>query len=484
MGSEERRDCFVIMPYGTRDYVELVRADERPTTEVRTVKAEIRYATVDFNRVYDDIIEKAVVETGYGLKCTRSDKVKESGMIHREMIRHIIDADVVIVDISLNNPNVFYELGVRHSLRRSTTVVIRHAGIPMGFPFNISGMRAIEYDDRTPEAVTASVERLRDAIKASFEGKDVDSLVHTLFNDILITRNAPPIMEQQVVEREIAKAPGRYVGYITGDITRVGICDAWVNAENTKMEMGRLHDDSISACIRFYGAERDKLNNVTRDIIREELSCLVGPQESVEPGTVLVTSSGQLKNKKFNVKTLLHVAALHGEPGKGYLPIRDYPGCILRVLEVVEDLNRGKTMKTKRQVTTGVFHKRDKIVESELLIDGKINSLLIPLFGSRTAGQHPQDVADQLFRAVSVFFQLHPKCELKKVYFLAYTQNDKQYCDGAIGHLDRLSHLVQPLGHGMHAGGRPGPTAEEPSPFPGGEAPSAPAAPVPFAPGS
>lgn len=431
------------MPFGKKDFVNLKGFTSAPTSSIQEIDARIEHASIDFDRIYKRIIEPAAEHKELELDCRRSDEAKESGMVHREMIRSIIDADVVIVDITLNNPNVFYELGIRHSLRRSTTVVIRNSRLPLSYPFNIAGMRAIEYDDTDDQTIEDSRKRLRESIKASFEGKDVDSLVHTLFNDILITRNAPPIMEQEFVKREVAVAPGRFVGYVTGDIARIKCCDAWVNPENTKMEMGRLHDDSISSTIRFLGARRNAQNYVVEDIVREELENQVDEYMSVEPGTVLMTGPGALKDNN-KVRLLVHVAALHGEPAKGYLPVRDYPGCILRLLNDVEDLNNGKCIETRRRSSRrGWLGTTFATVLRTWSLDRPIESILIPLFGSRTTGQHPQDVADQLFRAASVFFEQNPDSKLKHIYFLAYTLTDKQYCDGAVGSLDRMNRLVK-----------------------------------------
>ena len=278
----------------------------------------------------------------------------------------------------------------------------------MAYPFNIAGMRAIEYDDSTPETIRLSVQRLRESIKASFEGKDVDSLVHTLFNDILITRNAPPIMEQRVSLHEILRAPGHKVGYITGDIARIKCCDAWVNPENTKMEMGRLHDDSISSTIRFLGARRNILNEVIEDEIRDALEDLVSRSQSVEAGSVLMTQPGHLTERN-NVKLLVHVAALHGEPAKGYLPVRDYPGCILRLLSEVEEVNNGKPINMPATRRTGMLWRKQTQFWRSLDIKLPIETIIIPLFGSRTTGQHPQDVTDQLFRAACSLLRAEPE---------------------------------------------------------------------------
>ncbi|MEQ1924345.1 MAG: hypothetical protein ABL952_17750, partial [Pyrinomonadaceae bacterium] len=62
------------------------------------------------------------------------------------------------------------------------------------------------------------------------------------------------------------------MGYITGDIIAIDMVNVWVNPESTRMDMARIHDDSVSAYIRYYGARKDKLGNVKRDLVHDALA--------------------------------------------------------------------------------------------------------------------------------------------------------------------------------------------------------------------
>ena len=108
----DKRMCFVIMPIRTK--ADAARSDE-----------------VDFDRVYREIIKPAVESLnlqGLVIEVIRSDEVERAGLIQERMIEYIADADVAVVDITTQNPNVFYELGVRHALRDRVTVLIRRSG--------------------------------------------------------------------------------------------------------------------------------------------------------------------------------------------------------------------------------------------------------------------------------------------------------------------------------------------------------------------
>src|SRR5260370_947055 len=99
--------CFVIMPYGKKD--------------------DLNGKAIDFDKIYNTII-KAAVKKLKGFKCIRCDDISKPGWVHKRMIEHIFQARVAIVDISTLNANVFYELGVRHALRKGITVIIRREG--------------------------------------------------------------------------------------------------------------------------------------------------------------------------------------------------------------------------------------------------------------------------------------------------------------------------------------------------------------------
>jgi len=91
--------CFILSPIGEEN-------------------SKIRKRT---NSVYEKII-KTVVEPKY--KALRGDEIDEPGLITRQVIKYIINSPLVIADLSNKNPNVFYELGIRHTLRKPTILIM------------------------------------------------------------------------------------------------------------------------------------------------------------------------------------------------------------------------------------------------------------------------------------------------------------------------------------------------------------------------
>lgn len=163
MPDGEKKTCFVIMPFGE--------------------KQDVNGEMVDFDKVYKYIIKK-VVQDKLKLKVTRSDEIQKAGSIHKDMIEHICKDDVAVVDITSLNPNVFYELGVRHSLRPSVTVLIRKKGTKM--PFNIHGLRIIDYD-LDVELADQARERIEAFIKNGLKDVGVDSAVYEILPTLKVT---------------------------------------------------------------------------------------------------------------------------------------------------------------------------------------------------------------------------------------------------------------------------------------------------------
>ena len=105
--SPSRQVCFVDMPFGKK-------IDPRSRTEI------------DFDKVYENAIRPAVEAAG--LDCVRGDQEQTGGIIHAAMLGRLLLAEFVVADLTTANPNVFYELGVRHTAKPYTTIPIFCSG--------------------------------------------------------------------------------------------------------------------------------------------------------------------------------------------------------------------------------------------------------------------------------------------------------------------------------------------------------------------
>ena len=105
---------------------------------------------IDFDQVEGVLIRPALerLRTQYGLAIdggTTGEFIRQ-GNIREDMFRLLITADLVLADISIYNPNAFYELGIRHGLRHQHTFLIRERSTAAKYPFDLQTDRYFTYD--------------------------------------------------------------------------------------------------------------------------------------------------------------------------------------------------------------------------------------------------------------------------------------------------------------------------------------------------
>ncbi len=95
------------------------------------------------DHTYKDLIRPAV--TSCGIDCIRADE-ESQGHIHSQMLQRIFEAPVIIADITELNANVFYELGIAHSIG-CKTVIICSSDFIQKVPFDIAPYRVFVYQE-------------------------------------------------------------------------------------------------------------------------------------------------------------------------------------------------------------------------------------------------------------------------------------------------------------------------------------------------
>lgn len=375
--------CFIIMPFGKKEEIG---------------------KSIDFDKVYTYIIKKALEQVKeFEINCIRSDEISKAGSIHADMMEHILNDEIAIVDLTTSNPNVFYELGVRHALRKSVTVLIRNKGTVI--PFNISGFRVIDYNLEDSKNAEEARNQITDFVVNGLKNRNIDSLVHQVLGGrIAVSNNSKRISNYDVFEFSLRNMPTKKICLITGDILSIKSADIWVNSENTNMKMARFFDRGISSTIRYQGALKDHAGHVIEDIIANELSAVLGHHESVPPATIIVTGSGELE-KTHNVKRIFHVAAVEGMVGQGYRPIANIGHCITKVLS-----------------------KSD----SPEFKDTNIKSILFPIIGTGTGRGDPKIIVPELIESAISYLEINPDSSIEKIYFLAHNEDKRDICLNAL----------------------------------------------------
>jgi tetratricopeptide (TPR) repeat protein len=140
------RRAFVIMPFGNK-------------TADGTV--------IDFDAVYKELLAPAI--TAAGLAPHRADADRRGGSIHVDMFQDLLLAEFVVADLTIDNPNVWYEIGVRHALRAGGAVLTYASRDRL--PFDIAGQRMQRYTLKEgkldPDLVEAERTALTEAIEAT-----------------------------------------------------------------------------------------------------------------------------------------------------------------------------------------------------------------------------------------------------------------------------------------------------------------------------
>lgn len=393
--SERKRKCFVVMPFGE--------------------KQDPDGKQIDFDDIYRFFLKKTVEDMS--IECIRCDEIEESGSIHQKMFEHIYQDDIVVVDITTSNANVYYELGIRHALAKGVTVLIRRKGTVI--PFNIQGLQVIEYDQDRFSSIEQAKARIRDVIGNGLNLRRNDSPVHAIL-DLNIEPEGSPVDSSDIFEWCLKDNEDVRVGLITGDIQNVQGIDVWVNPENTSMQMARPFENSISGIVRYLGAEKDPDNGqVKTDTIAKALEKKMGERTTVDPGTVLVTTSGAME-ATHKVKRLFHAAANYGQVGQGYIPIDQVARCVVNALRTsLEDVDLGAK-----------------------------GSILFPLMATRSRkGAVLEDQVRPLLNAAIEFLSRHPEGTFRRAYFLTYTDKEFDVCQDLLLGDNRLKKPSQPLPH-------------------------------------
>ncbi|MEW5923118.1 MAG: hypothetical protein AB1746_03940 [Candidatus Zixiibacteriota bacterium] len=124
--SDAKNICFVISPIGADGSDIRNRAD----------------------KILKHVLKPAALACGF--EAIRADEISEPGMITSQVIQHIIDDPLVIADLTGTNANVFYELALRHAIRKPLVQIMQKDD---KLPFDVAGMRTISVDHTDLDSV-------------------------------------------------------------------------------------------------------------------------------------------------------------------------------------------------------------------------------------------------------------------------------------------------------------------------------------------
>lgn len=156
------RKAFIVRPFGTK-------------------------SGINFDSVQEQLIAPALAACD--IEGGTTEPFLEAGNIRADMFQQLLVADIVVADISIHNANVFYELGVRHSLQPQKTFLIRakskkdakERGAEDEVPFDLKTDRYLQYDSDSP---AATVDTLIEGLRQTIASENADSPVFQMLPDL------------------------------------------------------------------------------------------------------------------------------------------------------------------------------------------------------------------------------------------------------------------------------------------------------------
>jgi tetratricopeptide (TPR) repeat protein len=151
---------------------------------------------INFDKVEAELIRPALARMG--IQGGTTGEVVRAGNIREDMFQLLLTADLVVADVSIDNANVFYELGIRQALRDKWTVLLRCKADK--FPFDLSTDRYLEYNQDDP---AASLDALVATLNATINGNVKDSPVFKLLPELQVQDHrrflpVPPEFREEV----------------------------------------------------------------------------------------------------------------------------------------------------------------------------------------------------------------------------------------------------------------------------------------------
>lgn len=171
--ADQKPECFVIAPIGTE-------------------KSDVRSRS---DQILKHVIRPVAEECGY--YAIRSDEISEPGSITTQVINHILNAPVLVADLTGNNANVFYELAVRHAIRKPYVQIVQKGE---RIPFDVAGLRTIEINHNDLDSVAAAKEEIRKQIQfTTANATKIDSPITAAVDLAALTQSENPL-EQRMAE--------------------------------------------------------------------------------------------------------------------------------------------------------------------------------------------------------------------------------------------------------------------------------------------
>lgn len=169
-----KKYCFVITPIGN-------------------VGSEI---FIKANGLIDAVIRPVLEKLGY--KVEAAHHINSSGSISNQIIERLLESELVVANLTGLNPNVMYELAVRHA-KRLPVISLAEKGTKL--PFDIQAERTLFYED-SMSGVEILKPKLNEAVNAiDFESENHDNPIYRAAKDIVMQNVLPTDKDQYLIKK-------------------------------------------------------------------------------------------------------------------------------------------------------------------------------------------------------------------------------------------------------------------------------------------
>lgn len=121
----------------------------------------------DFDEFYEDFIKGNLEKLGY--KVIRADNIESQRNILHDIVSSLYSSDLIIADLTSSNPNVFYELGLAHALKKRVILLTQELS---DVPFDLQSYRIINYDTHY-KRIKKSEEKFISLAEAAIKGDEI-----------------------------------------------------------------------------------------------------------------------------------------------------------------------------------------------------------------------------------------------------------------------------------------------------------------------
>jgi hypothetical protein len=180
-----------------------VSSDSRQKTAFVVMPFSPTASEQNWKEVFEGVFRPALEECGY--ECKQAET--STGSLIVSIVESLLNSDIVLADVTDRNPNVFYELGVRHSLRRGTIIVSQGSS---HVPSDLRGYWWLNYGLRPAEVLRfkADIRKIIQSIEESPDRSD---------SPVSDYQDRSKISSSRQVNRENAKKLGALLTELSGN---------------------------------------------------------------------------------------------------------------------------------------------------------------------------------------------------------------------------------------------------------------------------